>query len=245
MPRRYLDIDKLLKDWDFQPGQPLVRRIAGRDGRPLLQMRVDMGLLQLEVEGRPDGQRPFGFETYYDYLAALSFEEGEDFVLDAARCGEVDREFYQFYHRRICWLALREYQRAAQDARHTLRLMDFSTAYAPEPQWADLHEQYRPFVLFHRVQAEALAALEAADPTLAVERIDAGRSELASLAAAEAEDAGGDDGFVAKLADMRASIVQQYRLGPSLAEQLAEAIAAEQYERAAQIRDQLQGKRAS
>ena len=26
------------------------------------------------------------------------------------QCQEVDREFVQFYHRRVCWLTLREYR---------------------------------------------------------------------------------------------------------------------------------------
>jgi hypothetical protein len=242
MPRRYLDIDKLLANWQFRPGQPLVRRISGRDGRPLLQMRVDMGILQLEAEGRPDGERPHGFDTFYDYLVASAFEEGEQFELDAGRCVEVDREFYQFYHRRVCWLSLKEYGLAAKDAQHSLKLMDFSSANAPDPKWALMHEQYRPFVVYHRVQAEALAALEQATPQEAVALLDAGLSELETLRRQLAEQRPFDDAFLDKLRGMRTSIVEQYDLGPTLAEQLAEAIAAEQYERAAAIRDQLQGK---
>src|SRR5262245_14480450 len=104
-----LNIDWLLREWEFTPGRPLVRRVAGSDGRDVLQMRVDMGLLQLETKGRPDGERPEGFATYYDYLVATAFQEGEQFSLTNARCLEIDREFFQFYHRRICWLTLQEY----------------------------------------------------------------------------------------------------------------------------------------
>jgi hypothetical protein len=71
-----LDIDRVLREWAFLPGRPLVRRVRGSDGRDLVQMRVDMGLLQLEVSGRPDGERPQGFPTYYDFLVAAAFDEG-------------------------------------------------------------------------------------------------------------------------------------------------------------------------
>src|SRR3989442_750548 len=85
----------------------------------LMQMRVEMGILQMEVAHRPDGTRPHGNETYFDYAQEQAFAAGEDFELSEEQCNEVDREFVQFYHRRICWLALREFKRAAADADHT------------------------------------------------------------------------------------------------------------------------------
>jgi hypothetical protein len=239
-PSRNQDITSLLQGWEFDPSQPLVRRIQAEDGRDLLQMRVDLGLLQLETTGRPDGEKPEGFSTYYDFLVSAAFHEGPDFALDAARQVEVDREFFQFYHRRICWLKLSEYGLAALDAEHSLRLMDFSTANATDREWALMHEQYRPFVMFHGVQATALTKLEADDPEAAVAVIDGGLDGLQAIFvqhdAAEQFD---EDVFVVKLREMRESIKSQFHLGPSLAEQLKQAIAAEQYELAAKLRDRL------
>lgn len=237
-------LDRILADWDFEPGQPQARRVTGADGRILLQLRVDMGVLQLEVDGRPDGQRPHGHPSYYDYLVAAAFEEGERFALDDERCLQIDREFYQYYHRRICWLALREYQKAAEDAEHTLRLMDFSSANAPIEEWAWMHEQYRPFVMFHRIQATALAQLEGSNPEAAVKAIDIGLEELAAVYDEKEEleaigDEDDEDSFAEKLREMRSSIAEHYELTPSLSEQLNEAIAAEQYERAAELRDRI------
>lgn len=221
--------------------------MTGSDGRELLQLRVDMGVLQLETVGRPDGEKPGGHATYYDFLVAAAFEEGDRFELDEQRCLQIDREFYQYYHRRICWLALREFERAAEDAEHTLRLMDFSSANAPVEEWAWMHEQYRPFVMFHRIQATALAQLEGADPEAAnraVRAIDLGLEELAAVYDEQQLDEGAesdadDEAFVEKLREMRNSITEHYELTPSLADQLAEAIAAEQYERAAELRDRI------
>lgn len=233
-------LDHLLAKWPFSPGQVLVRQIQGEDDRELLQMRIDMGVLQMETEGRPDGERPEGFDTYYDYLVSLAFEEGQDFQLDDVRCTQIDREFYQYYHRRICWLTLKKYAEAVEDAKHTLSLMDFSTSYAPDPEWSLVHEQYRPFVMFHMIQASALLALEGNDPRPAVETIDKGLDSLYEIF--EKHDASehfDEDGFVVKLREMRAAIKEHYELGPSLAEQLAEAIAAEQYELAAELRDRM------
>jgi hypothetical protein len=242
MPRkpRDLNLDAVLRDWAFEPGRPVVRRVTGDDGRELLQMRVDMGILQLETTGRPDGEKPHGFATYYDYLVSAAFQEGTEFTLGEERRLEVDREFYQFYHRRICWLTLNEYGNAAADAEHSLRLMDFSSANANDREWALMHEQYRPFVMFHQVQAIALTKLQDDNPGAAVEAIDAGLASLGELFAQHGADEHFDeDVFVVKLREMQASIKSHFHLGPSLAEQLAEAVAAEQYELAAKLRDRL------
>lgn len=240
MTDRPQNIDDLLNDWQFSAGQILVRQIQGADGRDLLQMRVDMGIIQMEISGRPDGTKFEDSDTYYDYLASLSFAEGESFQLDEDRCSEIDREFYQFYHRRICWLTLKRYEEAAKDAQHTLALMDFSSAYAPDAEWALLHEQYRPFVMFHKIQALALIKLEETDPEGAIQLIDEGLKDLEVVFekhdAAEHYD---EDAFVIKLREMRESVKEHYELGPTLTEQLADAIAAEQYELAAELRDRI------
>lgn len=235
-----MSLDKILENWSFSPGQILVRQIQGTDGRDILQMRIDMGVLQMEVKDRPDGEKPEGFDTYFDYLVSLSFENGDKFELNPDQCHEIDREFYQFYHRRISWLTLKKYAEAVKDAEHTLALMDFSSAYAPDPEWALLHEQYRPFVLFHKIQASSLIQLEETDPAAATEVIDQGLKDLATIFEKyDASDHFEEDAFVKKLQEMRESIVEHYELGPSLAEQLAEAIALEQYELAAELRDRM------
>src|ERR1700734_1414394 len=119
MARRQ-DIDQILRSWPYEPGEVSARLIRGSDGREVLQMRVEMGILQLEVDGRPDGTKPGGNETYFDQLVDEALKEGESFELDSQQCAAADREFLQFYHRRICWLALREFRRAVRDADHTL-----------------------------------------------------------------------------------------------------------------------------
>ena len=49
------DIDAALKGWDFRPGVVQARLVQAGDGRQVSQMRVDLGLLQIETTGRPDG----------------------------------------------------------------------------------------------------------------------------------------------------------------------------------------------
>ena len=49
------DLGPILGDWPHEPGQITVRKIRGTDGRVKIQLRVDLGLLQMEADGRPDG----------------------------------------------------------------------------------------------------------------------------------------------------------------------------------------------
>lgn len=256
-------IDDILRTWRYDPQTPNVRIVKGADGRDVLQMRVDMGVLQLETEGRPDGEHPHGAATWCDHLQAMADETGEGFVMDEDQCGEVDREFVQFYHRRICWLALHNFRRAVQDADHTLRLMDFCREHSPDEQWTLSHEQYRPFVLFHRTQAAALAELEKADveslasgktngdgaeneelrgrcAEAAVQEINDGLNRMKGLFEEfEAEEHFDDDELVNQLIDLREKLRDRFQVGRTLHEQLSDAIQAEEYERAAMLRDKL------
>jgi len=234
------DIDSLLKGWDFQPGEVSARIVKARNGRDVLQMRVDMGVLQMETDLRPDGLHPHGAETYFDYLVGEAVRVGESFRLTKEQCAEADREFVQYYHRRICWLSLREYRRAARDADHSLAFMDFVREHSPDDEWTLSHEQYRPFVLFHRVQATALATLEEKGAASAIREINVGLDQFRDLFAKyDAEEQFSDDELVRRLEQMREGVRSRYEVGQTLEEQLAEAVKAEDYERAAALRDRM------
>ncbi|SVD52673.1 uncharacterized protein METZ01_LOCUS405527, partial [marine metagenome] len=62
------DITRLLADWDYEPGELRVRKIDGDDGLPKIQIRMDLGLMQLEWEGRPDGTRPHDTDSLLTYF---------------------------------------------------------------------------------------------------------------------------------------------------------------------------------
>ena len=234
------DIDFIFREWPYQPGVISARLVKARDDREVLQMRIEMGLLQMETTGRPDGERPGGFDTYLDSVKSLSTQGDGPFVLTEEQCFEIDREFLQFYHRRICCLALREFARAVADADHTLALMDFVAAHSPDEQWTHSHERYRPFVHFHRTQAAALAVLERSGPEAAIEEINAGLGQLRKLFTGEGvEGQFEEDELVAQLNELKESLRKEYHVGRTLAEQLSDAVAAEEYERAARLRDEI------
>ena len=240
------NIDHIFRDWPYDPQGVSVRRQKGKDGREVLQMRLDMGILQLETEGRPDGTKPFESESVLAYLLQRVAEKGADYRLNEEECAEADREFVQYYHRRICWLALREFTGAVRDADHTLQLMDVCRDHSPDEEWMLSHEQYRPFVLFHRSQAAALSSLEAHGPEAAIEGLNEGLERIRqTYIDVDAEDEFESDELVTRLMELRESLRQHFEVGRTLEEQLRDAVAAEKYELAAQLRDELHRQRHS
>jgi hypothetical protein len=199
--------------------------------------------LQLETTGRPDGARPHGHATYFDYLqeqARLSRKAEQKFSLSEEQCQEADREFLQYYHRRVCWLALRQFGKAVRDADHTLEFMDLVKRYAPNEEYLQAHEQYRGFVVFHRTQAAAQREIDNNTPERAISEIHAGLETLRSFFAEYGnEEAMEEDGMVQHLRHVEAKLREQYKIDATLEEQLEQAIAEEDYERAAQLRDAL------
>lgn len=232
-------LDHILRDWPFEPDALCVRLLKGDDGRDVIQLRVDLGILQLETTGRPDGMRPEGQSTLLDLLSRREAEEPE-LELDEETCVEIDREFVQFYHRRVAWLRLQRFDLAVRDADHTLALMDFCREHSPCEEWSLQHEQHRAFVLFHRSQAAALHAVEKQEPTKAIEEINEGLEFIQeSFVDMGWEEQFEEDELVKRLINLRESLKSDFSIEKSLTEQLAEAVELEQYELAARLRDEM------
>jgi UvrB/UvrC motif-containing protein len=237
------DIDKALEGWEYKPGVVQARLVQAGNGRQVIQMRVDLGILQIETGSRPDGTEPHGFPTYFDYLrdqARVAQRAGHDLVLSEEQCLEADREFVEFYHRRVCWLALGHYGRAIADADHTLAFMDFVRNHSPGEEYTQAHEQYRGFVLFQRTQAAAALRVEEKNPEAAIDEIASGLDKLrAFFVSYEAEEQMEEDGMVQHLRKIEKSLREEYGIEATLQEQLDRAVADEDYEKAARLRDAL------
>lgn len=251
------DVDEAIQGWPYEPepGEVIAREIQARDGRTVLQIRIELGVLQLEVNGRPDGARPHGFATYLDYLRYRAAGRGQ--VPGAAKlspawrmspdhCTDADREFVQFYHRRVAWLALMRYDRALRDADHTLALMDFVVEHGINEDYVATHERFRGLVLFHRNQAAAAMALERRRPE---EAIDVVREAIAQLArhqdhwfADRDPDESPDRTLIEQLEILEQEIRKNFAVKKTLREQLDEAVAREDYEHAARLRDQIRAR---
>jgi len=244
------DIDEALYGWPYEPepGEAIAREIRARDGRNVLQIRIELGLMQLEVEGRPDGVRPHSFPTFLDYLrhraSTRSSAQGggkSPWSMSTEHCAEADREFAQFYHRRIAWLTLHRYDKALEDAEHSLALMDFVKKYAGDPDYVTNHERYRGLVLLHKTQASAALALERRKPEQAIDAIREGLERLTEhqQALVSEPDETPNEAYLEQLRHLEREIRKEFAVEKTLREQLDEAVADEDYELAARLRDQI------
>lgn len=248
------DITPIVDGWDYRPERPAVRQILGQDGRPKIQLRLDLGLLQMEVTGRPDGKRPFGHDTVLDYYNSTlreKLESGEQeagFRLSEEDCMKLQVESMQFYHRRVGWLELGEYAAAERDAEHNLRIIELVAKYAQTDQLREMFTQWKPFILVHRTMARARRAWEQKQFDEAITRIEEGIEAITATyrdqGREDAADSSGEVAYLRKWADEIAQ-TRPLSLEQRLERELNEAVAREMFERAAILRDRLQTLRRS
>lgn len=243
-----LDLSHILTDWPFEGGQINVRKIDGRDGRPKIQIRVSLGLLQLEIDGRPDGERPQGFESLLEHqLDRLHhYEEqtggSEGFVLSSDECRALREEAVQYYHRYVALFVLGEYIAVVRDTLRNLKVFDLCRDFGESEQDRAVLEQFRPYVIMMRTRAEAEHAVAGGRPREAVTVIDRGLVEIRDVF----DDAGAADAYdqaneVLLLRGMREALVPKLPASQKaeLHERLQAALAAENYELAAILRDEI------
>ncbi len=239
------DIGPILAGWDHDPEEIQVRIIPGDDGREKLQMRIDLGVLQMEMSGRPDGQRPDGADSLLDSLEAQSRKmasEGDDFTLDSDALSALMREGVQFYHRYIALFHLERYDLVARDTSRNLRLFAFVVRHAARPRDRIQFDQYRPYVTMMNARARALESLERGEHRKALERIDEGVAGIrAFLRDYEQEESEGDCQELTFLLNWKRQVERERPMGPveRLEQQLDLAVAREDFEEAARLRDQI------
>ena len=72
------DISLIMNEWPNEPGKIIARLVETAKGETHIQVRLDLGILQMHADGRPDGERPYGFESLLDYLeerAAMAHDQ--------------------------------------------------------------------------------------------------------------------------------------------------------------------------
>lgn len=243
------DISNLLENWEYQPGQVVVRKFKTNDGKEKIQLRVDLGLLQMNAEGRPDGKRPYGYTSLYEYYQARLYKyvaahNGTDagFKLKPEDCARLQLEALQYHHRYICLLQLEDYTGVIRDAERNLAVFDFVEKHADSEELTWALRQFQPQLLMILTRARGAQALEAQDYTLAVRLVEEGLEQIRTLyrahGGAEAVEQSGEITSLEEwLEEIRARRPLSRR--ERLERALHEAVRSEDYERAAKVRDEL------
>ncbi|HWN24553.1 MAG TPA: UvrB/UvrC motif-containing protein [Candidatus Sulfotelmatobacter sp.] len=238
-----LDLNTILKDWPHENGNVKVRKITGLDGREKLQLRVDLGVLQMEVTGRPDGERPHNCESLLEYhqrRAVRAAGKGEDYELTPEECAELQQEGIQYYHRYLSLFQVNDFAGVVRDTQRNLDLFTFVTEHTDREELSWSLQQFRPYVLMMNTRAKASIFLGQGKFGDAMAEIERGRDAIANffhhsnfpeLASKSSEIAFLDEWLEevkAKRPLSKLEIMQR---------EMESAIAGELYERAAELRD--------
>lgn len=246
------DIADLLNSWPFDPDEFIARRITARDGSEKIQIRIDMGMLQLAVEGRPDGHRPHGADSLLaHYRAALPAPDngsprgGRGVQIDEDACEDLFQEAWQYYQRYLALFYLEDYEGVARDTGHNLAIFDLVQQYADSDEVKWYFEQYFPHAVMMQARSSAMRALETDDYPVALRHVQQGIDRIEEFLG-DWEGEGGDvmdEEFpeLTFLRDWHEELEKERPLSQKeqLEHDLTVAVEAENFEEAARLRDKL------
>jgi hypothetical protein len=242
------DITPVLKGWDYESGTINVRKINGVDGAPKLQMRLDLGLLQMEMNGRPDGSRPHGFESLLEYhedqLADYRRMNGSDigFALSSEQCQQLREESLMYYQRYLSLFVLEEFSGVVRDTSRNLRVLDLCGKFGIDEQDRLMLEQYRPYITMMNVRAAASLHLKAKRPNDAQRTVEKGLEGIQEFFSKFGQDeAFSHSNEVRVLKRFAREIRKKLPVSPmqKLQRKLERAVKNEEYEEAARLRDKI------
>lgn len=244
---KHLDLTPLLHDWHFDPSQVTARMVeVENEALPEVQLRLDLGILQMKLNGRPDGQRPHGYESALKYYRQrILTERRAGYKLDADACAELQQECVQVYYRYLALMVLKDYDRVIRDTVHSMEIFDLVEKYSESEDimWDFL--QFKPYVIMMstRAKAEKLAAAQELDE--AVSQIESGMNEIEAFLVKMEDDPEALDECqeLAILEDLIRDLTERGgEENPVIAlkQKLQHAVRNENFEEAAKIRDSIQ-----
>lgn len=244
------DLTGILKDWEYDEDDN-VRFLQAEDGRDIMQIRQPLGLEQYDLDGRPDGLKPDNREHYLSiYLeketaAVLS---GKSMVLEDADFVKLRDEGILYYYRYLALFQVGHYDRVVRDTEHNLNISKLLERCYKGDNQRDLL-QYLPYIRRMNAISKAMIYLADDETARAMEELEKGKADIEALSAVSSP--------IFEFEKIRSiqhlsQVISQVRdaesadHGPKgfrarLSEELHKAVDNEDYERAARLRDRLNG----
>jgi len=235
------DISDVLRNWPYDPARN-VRRISTAEGTEKLQVRLPLGIEQYELDGRPDGVRPDGRESYLEFFEERIAKKGEQTGLSETDCSKLHEEGALYYFRYYLCFQIGDFDRVIRDTSRNLRMFDFVDAHADREEDKVRVDQRRPYVL--RMMASAKALKLSGDDRFesAIEALNDALEQIEEMAETPTETFRLEK--TRSLSILRGMVDETRKKRPpsereQLERRLKSAVAAENYERAARLRDLL------
>ncbi len=240
------DITDILREWEYEPGNQ-IRIIQADDGREVLQVRQPLGIEQYELDGRPDGKRPFGKRSVLDeylrrldnYVETHGGDEGfvithDDFLL-------LQSEAIIYYFRYLVLFQIGDFVRTARDTEHNLKICDLVEDFSDNEEDKREMLQYRPYIVRMNAMARAMISLGSGMKSAAKDILESAIESIESMP--EIDTPAFQFEKVRSVNYLKSALRQMSEEKESpiaeLKRELERAVEEENYEKAAELRDRI------
>ena len=244
------DISGILRNWEFDPENP-IRIITAEDGREVLQVRQPLGIEQYEMDGRPDGKRPFGKESFLEMIQErlsqhiLNHANDSEFNISHEDFLIMQNEGILFYYRYLQLFQVGDFERTARDTNHNLQICELVEKYCKDPEDSKIILQYKPYILRMHAISDAMLSLHRNLKAIAKQTLESAITTINEMS--DIDTPAFKFEKIRSLSYLKSALQQIGKNAESstsdpldkLQGELEAAVEEEDYERAAQLRDRL------
>ena len=175
--------DRILEMLNLDADRP-VSILQIEDGREVVVVQPNaFTISRIYATGRPDGMRPHGVDSYYDYFFAKlrTYEEEhgtrEGFALESDEWEILFEESFHRYTRYLLFAGIKRWQDVQRDTAANIDVTNLAREYAPsEIAWQSY--QYKGYMLMMHSIANAELSLQENDNEAALRHIDVGIQQI-------------------------------------------------------------------
>lgn len=175
--------DRILEMLNLDAERP-VSVLQIEDGREVIVVQPNaFTISRIYATGRPDGMRPHGVDSYYDYffskLQTYEEEQGtrEGFELASDEWDILFEESFHRYTRYLLFAGIKRWEDVKRDTAMNIAVTNLAREYAPtDVAWQSY--QYKGYMIMMHSIANAELSLQEGDAEAALQRIDAGIQQI-------------------------------------------------------------------
>lgn len=175
--------DRILEMVNLDADRP-VSVLQIEDGREVIVVQPNaFTISRIYATGRPDGMRPHGVDSYYDYFVAKlqTYEEQhgtrEGFQLASEEWDILFEESFHRYTRYLLFAGIKRWQDVQRDTATNIAVTNLARECAPsEIAWQSY--QYKGYMLMMHSIANAELSLQDNDTEAALRHIDTGIQQI-------------------------------------------------------------------